>query len=62
MGFLGFLGFYGVFWRILDFFSLYLININNNKNKFLTHNSYFKSAFKNARSNLGKQQGDLQWK
>ena len=41
------------------FFSLYFININSDKNKF-THDSYFKSAFKYSRSNLGYQQGDIQ--
>ena len=40
------------------FFSLYFININSDKNKF-THDSYFKSALKYSRSNLGNQQGDF---
>ena len=33
--------------------------MNSDKNKFLTHDSYFKSALKYSRSNLGNQQGDI---
>jgi len=41
-------------------FSLCFININSDKNKFLTYDSDFKSALKYSRSNLGNQQGGLQ--
>ena len=52
------MGFFGRFF-ILNF-SHYFINLNNDKNKFITHDSYFKSAWKNSRSNIGNQQDDLQ--
>ena len=56
MNFIDFLGGFS----ILFFLSLYFININSDKNKFLSHDSYFKSALKYSKSNLGNQQGDLQ--
>ena len=71
MGLFMILNFFMNFWGILlilfgifnfiFFLSLYFININSDKNKFLIHDSYFKSALKYLRSNLGNQQGDWQW-
>ena len=52
--------FFGIF--DFKFFSLYFINVNSDKNKFLTHDSYFKSALKYSRSNLCNQQVYLQKK
>ena len=45
---------------ILNFFSLYLVNISSDKNKFLTHDSHIKSALKYSRSSVDNQQGDIQ--
>ena len=48
------MGFFGGFF-ILNF-SHYFINLNNDKNKFITHDSYLKNALKYSRSSLGNQQ------
>ena len=52
--FLGFSFFYDFFRDFIEFFGRFFI-LN-----FLTYDSYFKSALKYSRSNLGNQQGDLQ--
>ena len=47
-------GFFGILWDFLGFFfscfSFYFINLNSDKNKFSTPDSYFKSALKYSRS------------